>query len=255
MNTSFADPHEASWSPEKLAVLNKAFENASPRTILSWAYQTFGSGVVMATGFGTSGLVLMHIAIQLRDQPSVFYLDTDLFFPETYALRDTLAYKWGIHFTRVSTNLTPEKQAERYGDELWKHQSDACCFLRKVLPLRAFLADKKAWITGVRTQQSSTRTHTRMIEWDAANGLIKINPLAYWTTKDTWDYVRMHDLPYNTLHDKGYPSIGCMPCTRPIEKNGSERSGRWAGSAKTECGIHVQSLTQPDFVQQNGANP
>ena len=233
-------PDEAPWSPTILHALNEQFHDASPRTIMNWAYETFSCNVAMATGFGTSGLVLMHIASTLRCNPTIFYLDTDLFFPETYALKDKLEHTLGIQFTRVHGGLSLEEQAEQYGDQLWKTHPDRCCFLRKVLPLKSFLSDKAAWVTGLRGGQSQSRSKTSIIEWDTSHNLVKINPLAHWSTEEVWTYIRMNDIPYNELHDKGYPSIGCMPCTKPVDPGEHERSGRWAGREKTECGIHVQ---------------
>ncbi|HMB89222.1 MAG TPA: phosphoadenylyl-sulfate reductase, partial [Rhodothermales bacterium] len=117
---------------------------------------------------------------------------------------------------------------------------DHCCALRKTLPLRRFLADKRAWITGLRRDQSPARAATGFAEWDATNGLVKLNPLAAWTEDLVWQYIHFHDLPYNRLHDKGYPSLGCMPCTRAVRPGEDPRAGRWPGFAKTECGIHLQ---------------
>lgn len=232
--------NETPWNPRILQALNDQFKDASPRTILNWSYETFGRDVVMATGFGTSGIVLMHLASKLRVDPTVFYLDTDLFFSETYKLKERIEREFGLTLTRVHSGLSVSDQATQHGKELWKANPDQCCFLRKVQPLRNFLAGKGAWITGVRAQQSSTRKQAEVIEWDAANNLVKINPLVKWTSEDVWSYIKFNDLPYNTLHKKGYPSIGCMPCTKPVAKGSDERSGRWAGRKKTECGIHQQ---------------
>ena len=227
------------WGPKILDALNDQFKDASPRTILNWAYESFGKDVVMATGFGTSGLVLMHLASKLRVNPTIFYLDTDLFFPETYALKDKIENEFGLALTRVHSGLSLDEQATKHGDALWKNSPNQCCFVRKVQPLRRFLSDKSAWITGVRAHQSKTREKAQVIEWDASHNLIKINPLVRWSSEEVWSYIKLNDLPYNELHDRGFPSIGCMPCTRPVKKGAEERSGRWAGIKKTECGIHL----------------
>ena len=228
------------WSPSILNALNEQFKDASPRTILNWAYETFGRDVVMATGFGTSGILLMHLASQLRVRPTVFYLDTDLFFPETHALKEKISKEFGIQFTRVHSGLSLEEQRNQFGAELWKRSPDQCCQLRKVRPLQEFLKGKGAWITGLRAHQSATRSNAKVIEWDTANKLVKINPLVRWSSEEVWSYIRINDLPYNELHDKGFPSIGCIPCTRKVASGEDERSGRWAGFSKSECGIHVQ---------------
>ena len=240
MNKRRSSSSETPWSPKILNALNEQFRDASPRTILNWAYESFGRDAVMATGFGTSGIVLMHLASSLRVDPTIFYLDTDLFFPETYALKDRIEEEFGITLTRVHSGLPVEEQSKQYGKDLWTSNPDQCCFIRKVQPLRKFLHGKGAWITGVRAHQSNTRKEANVVEWDTVNNLVKINPMVRWTSADVWSYIKLNELPYNSLHDKGYPSIGCMPCTKPVEKGGDERSGRWAGKNKTECGIHVQ---------------
>ncbi|MEZ4702674.1 MAG: phosphoadenylyl-sulfate reductase [Rhodothermales bacterium] len=231
-------PH---WTPKQLKALQADLESASPRAILQWSYETFGDDVVMATGFGTSGIVLTHILSELRPGSDVFYLDTDLLFPETYALRDQLASQLDIHFVRVHGGLSVADQDAEHGPALWERNANQCCFLRKVLPLRSFLQGREAWITGIRRDQARTRARASVVDWDPANQLIKINPLAYWTSEDVWSYIRLNELPYNTLHDRGYPSIGCMPCTRAVGAGEHERSGRWAGLDKVECGIHLNT--------------
>ena len=240
MNELDLSSNDTSWSPKILKALNDQFKDASPRTILNWSYETFGRDVVMATGFGTSGIVLMHLASMLRVDPTIFYLDTDLFFPETYALKERIENEFGLTLTRVHGGLSVEEQSKQYGNELWNSNPDRCCFLRKVQPLMSFLDGKGAWITGVRTHQSDTRKNAQVIQWDATNNLVKINPLVRWTSREVWSYIKLNELPYNKLHNRGYPSIGCVPCTKPVERGDDERSGRWAGKTKTECGIHIQ---------------
>ena len=230
------------WNTSMLEAANRELEHASPRAALEWGFEMYGEQMVMATGFGPSGIVLMHILSELRETPSVFYLDTDMLFDETYALRDELAERFGIRFERVHGGLSVAEQAERYAPRLWEQAPNTCCFLRKVVPLRRFLDDKKAWVTGLRRDQSLTRRNTQVVEWDTANRLLKLNPLAHWTAEDVWSYIRINGLPYNSLHEKGYPSIGCKPCTRPVGEEDDARAGRWGGTTKTECGIHVQPI-------------
>jgi phosphoadenosine phosphosulfate reductase len=229
-----------SWYPANLEPISHRFERQHPREVLRWALTTYGKDIALATGFGPSGIVLMHLASRLRPNTTVFYLQTDLLFPETMVLRDSLAERLGIHFTELRPDLTLDEQAQYYGPQLWRSDPDLCCLLRKVEPLRRFLATKKAWITAIRRDQSLTRASINMVDWDRANHLLKISPLAGWTRDQVWSYLREHDLPYNPLHDQGYPSIGCYPCTRPVAPGKGERSGRWAGTGKLECGIHIQ---------------
>lgn len=246
MNEPLVLDHEI--TPERLNELNSRFEATHPDDILSWGYGAFGPSMVLGTGFGPSGMFLIHRLHKLGVDIPIFYLDTHLLFDETYELRDRVEERFDIRITRVSTDLSVKEQNEKYGEQLWKSDPDRCCFLRKVLPLRNYLSDKKAWITGVRRNQTETRKQTEMVEWDPENGVVKINPLAAWTDEEVWNYIRENDLPYNPLHDEGYPSIGCIPCTRPVRNaEGDSRAGRWSDSEKTECGIHISSQ---NFKQQ-----
>ena len=225
---------------DEIAVLADNFERSYPHEIIAWASHRFGEGLVMATGFGPEGIVILHIVQQVAPQTQVFYLDTDLLFPETYQLRDRLEQHFNIKLTRVSTTLSLDQQAEQFGPELWANEPDKCCRARKVEPLRAFLKDKQAWITGIRRSQTGHRANSMAIEWDKTNGLVKINPLINWSQDQVWTYIHLFELPYNVLHTRGYPSIGCAPCTRPVAEGADPRSGRWVGHAKVECGIHLQ---------------
>lgn len=227
-------------SDELLNNLNKQFESAGPDQVLIWGYHVFGFDMVLGTGFGPSGMFLIYRLWELGIEIPIFYLDTHLLFDETYELRDRVEEQFNINITRVSTELSLDEQAEKYGNKLWERNPNRCCHLRKVLPLRNYLSDKKAWITGIRRSQSETRRQTQFVEWDPENDVIKINPLANWTGEKVWNYIHSKGLPYNPLHDEGYPSIGCIPCTDPVDSEiEDERAGRWTGSEKTECGIHL----------------
>jgi len=227
-------------SQDFLDGLNKQFEAAGPDNILSWGYQTFGNDMVLGTGFGPSGMFLIYRLWDMGLNVPIFYLDTHLLFEETYALRDQIEELFDLQITRVTPDLSLDEQAQKHGDKLWEKNPNKCCYLRKVLPLRNYLSDKKAWFTGIRRSQSDTRRNTRFVEWDSANEVVKINPLANWSSDEVWDYIHSRNLPYNPLHDNGYPSIGCIPCTEPVDDPaGDERAGRWNGYHKTECGIHT----------------
>jgi phosphoadenosine phosphosulfate reductase len=234
-----APSHTPTWLPANLPRISHRFEQREPHELLRWGLATFGDKMVLATGFGLSGIVLMHVLSGLRPRAAVYYLQTDLLFPETMALRDRLAGQLGLRFVEILPEVSLAEQQRQYGPELWRHNPDLCCQLRKVQPLRRFLADKKAWITGIRRDQAPTRSRAALVEWDEANSVVKFNPLAAWSREQVWRYIRRHNLPYNELHDQGYGSIGCRPCTRPIRAGESERAGRWAGIGKTECGIHL----------------
>lgn len=224
-----------------MSAVTEQLEKRSPSEILEWAFGEFGDEVALATGFGPSGTVLLHLVSRIRSKTTVFYLDTDFLFPETYRLRDELRERLGLTFTRVATDISPREQERQYGPALWQSEPDRCCDLRKVQPLREFLATQSAWITGIRRDQSPLRRRIEIVDWDDVNQVVKICPLATWTADDVWAYLRMHELPYNPLHDLGYPSLGCTHCTRPVQFGEDERAGRWAGRDKTECGIHFQT--------------
>jgi phosphoadenosine phosphosulfate reductase len=164
----------------------------------------------------------------------VFTLDTHVLFPETYETWKRVEERYGIT-VEVFEGPSLGRQAALHGDRLWEREPDACCDLRKVQPLRRALAEADAWVAGLRRDQSPSRADTPKLAWDAKHERWKFNPLADWTEADVWRYISDHDLPYNPLHDRGYPTIGCTHCTRP----GDGREGRWAGSAKTECGLHA----------------
>ncbi len=231
-----AAQHE--WTPHRLARIAESLEGAPLEQVLRWGLDTFGSAICLATSFGPQSIVLLHQISRLRPATTVFYLDTDLLFPETYALKDELARRFGLQFTRVTPELSVEQQSDLHGPKLWAREPDRCCHLRKVAPLRRFLADKKAWITGIRNGHSHSRAQLPIIEWDQNNQVVKLNPMIRWKSQEVWDYLRTHDLPSNPLHQLGFPSIGCQPCTRAVRPGEDPRAGRWPGFDKTECGIH-----------------
>src|SRR2546423_12606797 len=179
-------------------VISNEFENASPEAVLRWAIEEFAPHVALATGFGAEGCVLVSMlsAIKPISQGTrIFYLDTDLLFPETYALRDQLEARYGVHFERRATSLSVSDQAAEYGERLWQREPDLCCRLRKVEPLREMLKGLRAWVTAIRRDQAPGRTHTSFIEWDRKFVLVKINPLAAWSAREVWNYIAKHDVP------------------------------------------------------------
>ena len=218
--------------------VSDGFEEASPEDVLRWAIKEFDPDVALATGFGAEGCVLVSMLSAISSGTRIFYLDTDLLFPETYALRDQLEARYGVHFERRATSLSVGDQAALHGERLWEREPDLCCRLRKVEPLREMLKGLRAWVTAIRRDQSPARAGTGLIERDEKFGLIKINPLAAWSEHDVRNYIAKHDVPYNTLHDQGYPSIGCIPCTTLVQLGETSRAGRWRGTDKSECGIH-----------------
>ena len=225
-------------SPGQLAELAGRFESADPESVLRWALDAYGPRICLACSFGAEDMVLLDMCARLRPGVDVFYLDTGLLFEETYRLIERVAATYPVRVLRVLPELTVEQQAQRYGEALWSREPDRCCALRKVEPLRRFLQGYDAWITGVRRQQSPSRAKAQAVEWDGRFGLVKVNPLVRWSRDDVWRYIRERGVPYNPLHERGYPSIGCWPCTTPVRDGEDERAGRWRGFSKTECGLH-----------------
>jgi phosphoadenosine phosphosulfate reductase len=214
-------------------------ETWSAEQVLQWAFNAFGSGVEMASGFGAEGMALIDIAARQSLSLRVFTIDTGFLFPETYRLIEQVEQRYGISVERVQPRLTPENQEEVYGPALWTINPDQCCAMRKVEPLKVKLAGLRAWITAIRRDQTSVRANARKVEWDQKFQLVKVNPIADWTTKDVWNYLHAHDVPYNPLHDANYTSIGCTHCTRAVRPGEDPRAGRWSGFQKTECGLHI----------------
>lgn len=218
--------------------MNDRFETWRTDEVIGWALGTFGGDVAVASSFGAEDVVLIDLAARSGKPFRVFTLDTDFLFPETYSLIERIEARYGVEIERCRSALTPEGQAKVFGDALWSSDPDTCCNLRKVIPLKEKLASLGGWMTGIRRDQAPTRANARKVEWDAKFHLMKFNPLADWSWDDVWSYIRANEVDYNPLHDDGYPSIGCTHCTRRVAAGEDLRAGRWAGSAKIECGLH-----------------
>jgi phosphoadenosine phosphosulfate reductase len=176
---------------------------------------------------------------EIEPNVSVFNLDTGYQFPETLELRERIRTRYGIDVELIRPELGVAEYEAEHGGPLYRHRPDQCCHDRKVLPLRRAISGHKAWISAIRSDQTSHRAAASVVQWDAKFEMVKINPLLSWTKKEVWNFVMKHEIPYNPLHDRGYPSIGCWPCTQAVVAGDDERAGRWAGSVKKECGLHV----------------
>jgi phosphoadenosine phosphosulfate reductase len=228
--------------PAEIGPLNDRLGTLPTDQVLAWAWARFGARAAIGTSFQGAGLVMMHMAAKAGLGFPVFTIDTGLLFPETLELRHRLEQFLGIQIESLKPALDLDAQARQQGPELWKRDPDLCCTIRKVMPLKDRLRDLDCWITGLRREQSDTRSVTGLLELHAddvvARPLAKLNPMAGWRREAVWDYIRQHGIPYNPLHDRGYRSIGCQPCTS-AGAEGGERAGRWTGFQKTECGIHT----------------
>ena len=235
---------QPSLTAQAVADLNARFTDQPTETILRWAWERFGFHAAIGTSFQGAGLVMMHLAKTNGLEFPVFTLDTGLLFPETVALKKRLEDFFGYRIQALEPDLTVARQAAAHGPELWKTDPNLCCTLRKVLPLRNRLAELDCWITGLRREQSDTRANVGIVELFIADensdrDIVKLNPMAVWTRQAVWDYLKKHGIPHNPLHDQGYRSIGCQPCTRKTGEGEDERAGRWTGFEKKECGIHT----------------
>lgn len=225
---------------QNLAELAKALESRAPEDILSVAFDLFDPDIAFATAFGAEGMVLLELLHRVRPRAKVIYIDTQFFFRPTYELIEKARARYPFQWVRLVPELTPEQQAQRYGPELYRRDPEACCRMRKVEPLRKYFAEARlqAWVTSLRREQSPLRADTPVVHRDPVFGLVKFNPLVRWTWRQVREFLRRNRVPYNVLHDHGYPSIGCWPCTRPVRPGEDFRAGRWSGTPRTECGLH-----------------
>jgi phosphoadenosine phosphosulfate reductase len=227
-----------------LVEANQILASARPREILRWAVETYGPRLTMATAFGPEGCVILHMLSEIDPGVRVFNLDTGYQFAETLELRDRIARRYGIEVELIRPAASVEEYEAANGGPVYATDPDRCCRERKMVPLRRAVEGYDAWISAIRADQSTHRAKASVIGWDAKFGLAKINPLLSWTKRDVWAFVVANDVPYNPMHDRGYPSIGCWPCTRAVAQGDDERAGRWAGQAKTECGLHSLDSSQ-----------
>ncbi len=234
----------ATAAQEDWTAINDRLSAATPREIIQWAVDRFYPRLTMATAFGAEGCVLLHLLAEIEPRVRVFNLDTGYQFAETLELRDRIAARYGIEVELVRADTTVAEYEKANGGPLYVANSDQCCYDRKIVPLRRALVGYQAWITAIRADQSSHRSGASVVGGDPKFGLVKINPLLNWTRRDVWAFIVTHRIPYNPLHDQGYASIGCWPCTRSVAAGEDERSGRWAGQAKTECGLHSLDSSQ-----------
>jgi phosphoadenosine phosphosulfate reductase len=229
----------------RLSLTETEIEALPAEDVLRWAYEEFGEQLCLSCSWQKQSSVLVHMVSDLGLDVDIVELDTHLFFKETYETRERLVERYGLNLI-VPDVLTIAEQHKDEGPNLWETNPDRCCHIRKVEPLLQALEPYDAWVSGIRREQSPSRAGARKVERSDRYGVWKVQPLADWTEKDVWRYIMGNEIPYNPLHDAGYRSIGCMPCTRPTRPDEEERAGRWAGSDKLECGIHVEETAEGD---------
>jgi phosphoadenosine phosphosulfate reductase len=235
-------------SRDEIGELNRRFENASAEQILGWATATFPDEIILTCSFQHDGVVLAHMLRSINPDIPVVFINTGFHFKETLEYRDQIVGLLSLNLVEVGRKTTWEEFKARYGADLYNRDPDLCCRINKVEPLLEALKGVRAWINGRRRDQTAERSEITHVELQGS--IVKINPLARWTSKDTFRYLHAHNLPLNPLFERGYTSIGCEPCTRPPLTADDERSGRWAGTDKRECGIHTILDTD-----SNGSDP
>ena len=227
------------YSPELAERLGAELEPATAEELLRWAGETFGPELCLTCSWQKQSSALVHMLSETGVSCDVIELDTELFFRETYETRDRLVERYGFNLIRPKI-ISVAEQHLREGPNLWEREPDRCCHIRKVEPLLRALEPYGAWISGVRREQSPSRAGLKKIQWSERYGVWRIHPFADWDEKRVWAYLKVNEIPYNPLHEIGYRSIGCIPCTRPTRPDEEERAGRWAGSDKLECGLHME---------------
>ncbi len=231
---------------KKAVELNTKFKNSKPQEILEYFLGEYGYKAALSSSFGVEDQVLTHMILDIDKKANIFTLDTGRLPPETYSVMDATNLKYGV---KVNVFFPKTDEVE----ELYQTQGingfyesienrKKCCFVRKIAPLKRALGELDIWITGLRASQSVTREDLNVVEYDETNGVIKINPLLNWSEDDVWEFVKTNKVPYNKLHDRGFPSIGCAPCTRAVKDGEDIRSGRWwwENPENKECGLHVK---------------
>lgn len=227
------------WDVEDLQFLNARFGARPAEDLLSWAARHFGGRIALTCSFGGAvGMVLLDMIARRALPIRVILLDTELLFPETYALVEAVERHYGITIERRRPALTLAEQEALHGPALYARDPDRCCALRKVATLVETLRPYEAWVSGIRRGQTAHRAGTELLQWNVRHGLLKLSPLAAWSERQVWDYIQAHAVPFNPLLSQGYPSLGCAPCTAPASSS-DPRAGRWSGFAKTECGLHL----------------
>ena len=228
----------AATSAFDLDAINRELATATPEAVLAWTWKQFQPKVILTCSFQHDGVVLAHMLRDIAPEVPVVFINTGFHFPETLAYRDEIERRFGIKLLELLPIMPREQFAAEHGLDLYARNPDLCCHINKVEPLKRHLVGVRAWINGRRRDAATTRQSLRVVE--AFQGdLHKVNPLLGWTSRDTYEYLERHGIPTHPLFEKGYASIGCAPCTRPVMPGENERDGRWAGTGKVECGLHT----------------
>jgi len=245
-------PNADSGGALDLTSVNERFESATPQEILAWTAEAFAPDAVLTMSFQHEGVVIAHMLRSVAPETPIFFIDTGYHFPETLAYRDELVARFGFPVRNLTSAMPRAEFIAKHGDDLYARDPDLCCKINKVDPLQLALVGVRAWINGRRRDQAVTRQRMSIVE-RLQGGMVKVNPLAQWTSRDTYRYLTQHEIPTHPLFEQGYTSIGCAPCTRPILAGEDERAGRWAGSGKVECGLHTFGAADGEGDAANGS--
>lgn len=237
-----------------IAHRSEKLEGASVGTILGWVWDTFGDDAAATSSFQSQSVPLLHLISEHVPDLEILFLDTGFHFPETLEFRDQLIEEFGLNVRSLEPRLGHDGFREKHG-KLHQRDPNMCCYLNKVEPLEDAMEEYDAWVSGIRRDQTENRAGTPVVQRED-DGTLKVCPMVEWTSRDVWNYVNEHDLPVHPLLEEGYLSIGCAPCTqKPLEGDGT-RGGRWAGSEKTECGLHTDfgDDSDPDNGEVDSTN-
>jgi len=236
-----------------IALLNERLKSLEAEDILEWAWETFRPNVAASSSFQTQSVPLLHLVSRICPEMPIIFIDTGFHFPETLEYRDELRRRFGLNVLVFRSVSERSSLLEKHEEPLYRRDPDLCCYINKVKPMEAAISrlSLKALISGIRMEQTPHRQTLRIIESQSGN-VLRIHPLLKWTREDLWEYIDEHRLPLHPLFSKGYPSIGCAPCTRPVQQGEDERAGRWAGTEKKECGLHLNLAEMRNPGEKHG---
>lgn len=230
---------ESLFLPEtEIDALNARFEGEAAERILRWAWDTFAPDIVASSSFQTQSVPMLHLISRVCYEMPIIFVDTGYHFPQTLAFRDDLRERYNLNVVVIQPTVTKSETMQQYGEPLYRHDPDLCCYINKVSPMQWGISWAQAWVSGVRRDQTAQRKAMQIFEM-RPNGILRVHPLLAWTADDIEAYREAYHLPAHPLHHMGYASIGCAPCTRPVFFGEDARAGRWADSKKTECGLHL----------------
>lgn len=231
------------FTQQELDRISQEMEGQTPQQIITWAVETFAPQIAVSSSFQNQSVPLLHMVSRIDPEILIFFLDTGFHFWETLIFREKLQRELNLHIQNLYFDKQWKNFLDRFGRNLYEHDPDLCCYLRKVQPMQKALKTVRAWVSGIRRDQTATRHSAKILELER-DGLVKINPMLNWTSADVQAYTLEHNLPTHPLFEKGYRSIGCKPCTRAVRLDENERAGRWSGKGKTECGLHTEMFNQ-----------